>query len=181
MIPGQVAARVRELLGVPATVEHDEAVADVPPVGWADAARQARDGLDLALFDLLTAVDELTGLTMVVRAWSPAGRHGLRLRTAVAYDDPTVPTLTGVWAGAGWHERATAEMFGIVFAGHPSPGPLLLPDGFAGHPLRKDFVLASRVVAPWPGSVDPAPGPRRRRGPTAPGVPEGWERTGESP
>ena len=46
-------------------------------------------------------------------------------------------------------------MFGITFEGHPNLVPLLLPDGFEGHPLRKDFVLAARVAKPWPGAKEP--------------------------
>jgi NADH-quinone oxidoreductase subunit C len=68
-------------------------------------------------------------------------------------------------------------MFGILFEGHPNLVPLLLPDGFQGHPLRKDFVLAARVAKPWPGAKEPgesgqgAPSRRRVR---PPGVPEDW-------
>jgi NADH-quinone oxidoreductase subunit C len=40
---------------------------------------------------------------------------------------------------AEWHERETAELFGIVFEGHPDPRRLLLPDDLEGFPLRKDF------------------------------------------
>ena len=46
-------------------------------------------------------------------------------------------------------------MFGIDFAGHPDLSPLLLPDGFEGHPLRKDFVLAARAAKAWPGAKEP--------------------------
>jgi len=176
--PQEAAVRTGELLGVPAGIEHGEAVVDVAGEDWVAAATAVRDdpALRLVLFDLLTGVDEDDALEVVLRLWSPAGRHALRLRTRCPRARPVVPSVSGVFAGAAWHERATAEMFGVVFEGHPSPAPLLLPDGFAGHPLRKDFVLASRVVREWPGAVDPAAGPPRRRGPTAPGVPEGWER-----
>ena len=60
--------------------------------------------------------------------------------------------LTGVFSGASWHERETFEMFGLVFDGHPHLVPLLLPDGFEGHPLRKDFVLAARAAKAMAGS-----------------------------
>jgi NADH-quinone oxidoreductase subunit C len=88
-----------------------------------------------------------------------------------------VPSLSGVFAGAGWHEREVWEMFDITFDGHPGLTPLLLPDGFEGHPMRKEFVLASRVAKPWPGAKDPGESdadlatgrPRRRSLP--PGVP----------
>jgi NADH-quinone oxidoreductase subunit C len=99
------------------------------------------------------------------------------LRTRVPRDGGRLPTLTGVWAGAAWHERETFEMFGIGFDDHPNLVPLLLPDGFEGTPLRKEFVLASRVAKAWPGQKEPGESdrdiatrrPRRRMQP--PGVP----------
>ena len=91
-----------------------------------------------------------------------------------------------MYAGAGWHERETHEMFGIDFAGHRDLDPLLLPDGFEGHPLRKDFVLASRVAKPWPGAKEPgesdheaAPSRRRTRPPGVPD-PDEWGRNATS-
>ncbi len=92
-------------------------------------------------------------------------------------------TLSGLYAGANWHERETFEMFGIEFEGHPNLVPLLLPDGFEGNPLRKEFVLASRVAKPWPGAKEPGEsdhGPKTgapsRRRMLPPGVPdpEAW-------
>ena len=53
-------------------------------------------------------------------------------------------------------------MFGIEFDGHPNLVPLLLPDGFEGHPLRKDFVLAARAAKAWPGAKEPGESERRR-------------------
>ena len=91
-----------------------------------------------------------------------------------------VEERTGVFRGANWHERETHEMFGIAFAGHPNLIPLLLPDGFDGHPLRKDFVLAARVAKAWPGAKEPGEGregaPSRRKT-LPPGVPDGWGTT----
>jgi NADH-quinone oxidoreductase subunit C len=81
--------------------------------------------------------------------------------------------VVDVFPGAAWHERETHEMFGIDFAGHEGLLPLLLPPEFEGHPLRKEFVLASRVAKPWPGAKEPgesgAGGGRRPIRP--PGVP----------
>lgn len=129
---------------------------DVPVVDWVAAATFARDQLGCGYFDWLAAVDEQdAGLAVVLHVWSVAERHHVFLRTQVPRERPELPTLTGVYRGASWHEREAAEMFGLVFAGHPDPRPLLLPDGFEGHPLRKDFVLASRAVKSWPGAKGP--------------------------
>jgi len=89
-----------------------------------------------------------------------------------------LPSAAPVFRGADWAERETREMFGVTFEGHPRPAPLLLPDGFEGHPLRKDFALATRAAQEWPGAREPGEArpsaPSRRRLP-APGAPEGWQ------
>jgi NADH-quinone oxidoreductase subunit C len=172
----EVVGAVGEALGDPgalrSSVDHGAVTLDVPAERWVEAVAAARDRLGFAFFDWLSAVDEGgAGLDVVVHLWAPTHRAHLLLRTRLDADPPRVATLTGVFAGADWYERETAEMFGVEFAGHPNPVPLLLPDGFEGHPLRKDFVLASRVARPWPGVKEPG-GESRRRPPTAPGVPE---------
>ncbi len=63
----------------------------------------------------------------------------LVIRTRVDRDNAKVPSITGIYAGANWHERETAEFFGINFTGHPHLVPLLLPEDADFHPLRKDF------------------------------------------
>jgi NADH-quinone oxidoreductase subunit C len=80
--------------------------------------------------------------------------QAVTLSTDLPKDDATLDSIVGVFGGAGWHERETHEMFGIDFAGNPDLSNLYLPDGFEGHPLRKDFALLSREVKPWPGTVD---------------------------
>jgi NADH-quinone oxidoreductase subunit C len=146
----------------------------VPPAAWLAALAFARDDLGCDFFDWLSAVDELdAGLAVVVHVYSLAGRHHLLLRTLVTPGSPALPTATGIYRGAAWHERETHEMFGVVFAGHPRLAPLLLPDGFEGHPLRKAFVLAAREAKEWPGAKDPGgPGRAGRRLPPS-GASEG--------
>ncbi len=154
---------------------------DVPTDGggerWPLALLAARDELGCTYFDWLSAVDEPgTGLRIcahVVALGGPPRR--LLLRTTVPHAAAAVPTATGVYPGAAWHERETHEMFGIDFPGHPGLTPLLLPDTFEGHPLRKDFVLAARVVKAWPGAKEPgesAHGGPKRRQMLPPGVPD---------
>jgi NADH-quinone oxidoreductase subunit C len=154
-------------------------VRDVVAQDWVETARAARDD-GYAFFDLLTGVDlEEQGIEVVCRLWDVGARRGLLLRCRVPRDAPVVPTLTPVYGGAAWHERATAELLGVEFAGHDTQH-LLLPEGFDRHPLRKDFALASRAAKPWPGAKEPGESdadlrtPRRR--PSPPGRPAGWER-----
>jgi len=162
MTPEEVAARLVDLVGGEPSVSggnaHARATVDVPAPRWARAVRAARDDTVLAcdFFDWLSAVDELeAGFTVVAHLWSTTRRHGVLLRAAVPRDEPVVDTVVEVFPGAAWHERETHEMFGIDFAGHPDLKPLLLPPEFEGHPLRKEFVLASRVAKPWPGAKEP--------------------------
>ena len=61
------------------------------------------------------------------------------IRTRIPRKEPVVPTITGIYAGANWHERETHDFFGIKFEGHPHLIPLLLPEDADFHPLLKDF------------------------------------------
>jgi NADH-quinone oxidoreductase subunit C len=61
------------------------------------------------------------------------------IRTRLERKDPQLTTITGIYAGANWHERETAEFFGITFIDHPHLVPLLLPEDADFHPLLKDF------------------------------------------
>ncbi|MFF3172807.1 NADH-quinone oxidoreductase subunit C [Streptomyces sp. NPDC057900] len=178
---------VTKIFGEDATAEqaYELLTVDVPPASWTAALETARDRLGCTYFDWLSAVDEPgTGFRVCAHlaalpdraapATGPAVRR-LLLRTTVPHEAAVLPSAIGVYAGAGWHERETHEMFGIGFDGHPHLVPLLLPEGFEGHPLRKDFVLAARVAKAWPGAKEPGEsehgGPKRRTM-LPPGVPD---------
>ncbi|MFG2500053.1 NADH-quinone oxidoreductase subunit C [Streptomyces sp. NPDC048441] len=175
---GWLPSPVEELFGADATADesYDLLTVDVPPSSWITALETARTTLTCTYFDWLSAVDEPgTGFLVSahVVALSPVRR--LLIRTTVPHDAPVLPTAVDVYAGAAWHERETHEMFGVDFTDHPHLVPLLLPDTFEGHPLRKDFVLAARVAKAWPGAKEPGEsehgGPKRRQM-LPPGVPD---------
>jgi NADH-quinone oxidoreductase subunit C len=62
----------------------------------------------------------------------------LRVKTQIA-DGEHIPSVASLWATANWLEREAFDMFGIQFDGHPDLKRILLPDGWKGHPLRKDY------------------------------------------
>lgn len=97
---------------------------------------------------------------VMMRVVSPTAHRGLTIKADLDDTDPRVATLSGVYAGADWHERETWEMFGFWFDGHPNLIHIYLPHGFEGYPLRKDFPLLAREVKPWPGltNVEPISG-----------------------
>ena len=70
-------------------------------------------------------------------------RH-LRLKTHVSEEKSELPTVTGVWPAANWHEREVYDMMGTRFRGHPDLRRILMWEGYPYFPLRKDFPLAGR-------------------------------------
>lgn len=73
-------------------------------------------------------------------------KHNLRVRVKVTTDEETpVPSVVGVFNSAGWFERETWDMVGVLFADHPDLRRILTDYGFEGHPLRKDFPLTGHV------------------------------------
>jgi NADH-quinone oxidoreductase subunit C len=72
-------------------------------------------------------------------------RERVRLRTSVGGEQqPVVESLVPVWPGANWMEREIFDLFGIRFDGHPDLRRILLPDGFEGFPLRRDFPVEGK-------------------------------------
>ncbi len=69
-----------------------------------------------------------------------------RVRAQVTGDDPSIPTITHLFPGAEAPEREAADLFGIVFEGHPDPSRILLPEDWEGHPLRKDYDIGAIPV-----------------------------------
>jgi NADH-quinone oxidoreductase subunit C len=151
-------------------------VNEVAPEGWLAAVEKLKsDGF--AYFDWLGCVDEIGLLdcfrvVMVVRNLAQ-GAEARMLSCWLPRDDPRIDTVGGVYAGAAWHEREAAELFGVEFIGGERRRLLLSPD-FEGTPLRKDEVLAARTGMNWPGAKEPGESdfsPSRRRL-VPPGVPD---------
>lgn len=158
--PPEVEKRLRAQFGEDILEFADQdghSVATVAPQRYREVATFLRDDPDLALdfFDFTGGVDFAErGIQVVTHLFSTTHHHNVRLRVWCDKDSPRCPTLSDVYPGANWHERETAEMFGVVFEGHPQPVKLLLSEEFEGNPLRKDFPLMTREAKPWPGAAE---------------------------
>ncbi len=129
---------------------------------WREQMLQARsDGFDV--LDWLSARDDAGAVTITACLIQSAAPQ----RTMLVHAPAPVPSVADLFPSAAWHERETAEMFGVAFEAAADTRNLLLPPR-AGPALRKDVPLPPRIEAPWPGAVDPAK-PRRRQDP--PGTP----------
>jgi len=104
------------------------------------AAAELLDRQGFAL-DTITGVDWLAQQQMeiVYDYFHPTAPWRIVVRARVPRTQPEIPTISGVFPGANWHEREAHDFFGIVFQGHPQLEPLLLPEDATYHPLRKDF------------------------------------------
>lgn len=90
----------------------------------------------------ITAADHFSReprFDIVYHLVAPENRLRLRMRVHAGGAQPTVPTVSGIWAAANWGEREVIDMFGVMFAGHPDPARILMPDDWEGHPLRRDY------------------------------------------
>ena len=71
--------------------------------------------------------------------------HNQRVRVkAMIKDGDPAPSVVALWSTANWLERECYDMFGIRFEGHPDLRRILLPDGWQGFPLRKEYGLTQQ-------------------------------------
>ncbi len=126
---------------------HAEITAIVPRVHIVDLCSALKSGADTK-FDFLAdisgvdrGVEEEPRFEVNYHLFSTTKHHRLRLKVLLNESSVQVPTVTGIWRTANWHERETFDLFGIVFDGHPDLRRILLPDDWQGHALRKDFPL----------------------------------------
>ena len=158
-----VAAAVGEIDGLLDVTEHKLSSSEasyyqvkVDPGSWLGAIESARDG-GFDFFIDLYAVDHFSqaprfevGINLV----SMEDNERLIISTRVPYDDPTLPSATGLFVGANFYEREAYDLFGIDFPGHPDLTRILMPDDWEGHPLRKDYSVGAIPVQFKAGSVD---------------------------
>jgi NADH-quinone oxidoreductase subunit C len=118
-----------------------------------DAALFCRDNLDYNYLSDVTATDwfdRSPRFDVVYHITSFVHWGRFRLKAQVD-DGEAVPTVIPVWPAANWGEREIWDLFGIEFDGHPDLRRFLMPDGWIGHPLRKDFAQ-TQIALPRPKS-----------------------------
>jgi NADH-quinone oxidoreductase subunit C len=103
--------------------------------------------LDYQILMDLTGVDYLPRqprFEVVYNLYSLSRKNRLRVKVELAEEEPELESVVGLWPIANWLEREVWDMFGVRFRGHPDLKRILMYDGFAGHPLRKDYPITNR-------------------------------------
>ncbi len=119
-------------------------VFELSPAALLPVVERLRREFGFALLLDVTAVDypgREPRFDVVYHLLCPAQMRRVRLKLAVGEPAPVVDTLTGHYGSARFLEREAHEMFGIRFAGNDDLRPILLYEGFEGHPLRKDYPM----------------------------------------
>ena len=136
---------------------------EVSPDGLLEVCRYLRDDpkLRFNMLNCISGVDYFeadpkkaakTGwephLEVVYHLWSLPNKTSLvlkvilpRWKDGVVGELPEVPSVSGLWGTADWHEREVYDLSGVYFTGHPNLRRILCPEDWVGHPLRKDYEM----------------------------------------
>jgi len=159
--------------GVPIERQTGQAMRDatciVPAGALVEICTFLRDDpeLDFAMLSWMGGADFLPRVPRfetVYHLLSLSNAARFTLKVHVGEEQPRVPTVSGVWPTANWHERETYDFYGIEFAGHPDLTRILLPEDWLGWPLRKDSPLGYEEVSfthNTPGRTVPDPSLRK--------------------
>jgi NADH-quinone oxidoreductase subunit C len=148
--PSPLEPAVREALkdlGVEVDYSLDEMVVRAAPDRNVEVLRTLKTtvGLEFTYLRCLLAVDYVEELEVVYLLSSLKHPHKVMVKVRLpGVEEPHLRSATAVWHGADWHEREAHDLLGIVFDGHPDMSPLLLFEGFEGHPLRKSYEIAEQ-------------------------------------
>src|SRR4051794_2058739 len=118
----------------------------VPADEILDAIQTCRDDLGYTRWIDMTAVDDLEAeprFELQYLLYSMTDHRWLRIKTQT---NERVASVTEIFAGANWYEREVYDLFGIEFDGHPNLTRIMMPDTWAGHPLRRDYPIGGEPV-----------------------------------
>jgi NADH-quinone oxidoreductase subunit C/D len=114
----------------------------VAPEKLLEFATYLRDELGYDFLTNLAGVDYLPEgkMEVVYNVFKTTGGPILSFKVQVPRVDPIkIPSVISIWPGADFQEREAYDLFGIIFTGHPDLRRILTWEGFAGHPMRKDW------------------------------------------
>lgn len=133
---------------VTARASLDHEAVNVPAADLLGVLQTLRDAHGFDMLVDVTAIDWAEGamprFVAVYHLYSTVNHGYIRVAAPCTGDDaaPEMPSATGLWPAADWHEREAYDMFGIKFTGHPDLRRILMWDGYPYYPLRKEFPLA---------------------------------------
>lgn len=142
-LSGETLARRLQEAAPHAVVSWDATTVWVAPDSIAQAARALHDDpqLNFHYLNAVSAVDFVSHFELIYHLTSLTKRHTGIVRSRIyGREEPTAPSVVGVWQGADFQEREIWDLMGVHFTGHPNMKRIMLWEGFAGHPLRKDFL-----------------------------------------
>lgn len=104
-------------------------------------AKALRDEAGYDYLSSVTGVDYLPEekMEVVYHLYKTTGGPAFVLKVQLPRENPTVPSMVSIYPGANFQEREAWDLLGIHFEGHPDLRRILMWEGFAGHPLRKDW------------------------------------------
>jgi NADH-quinone oxidoreductase subunit C len=161
--PEELAERLRErfpdIVGA-----RGEVTVTVPREDLLEALRWLRRERELS-FDFLSDVSctDWPGrdprIWMAYHLFSMRHRHRVRVKVGLPEGDLRVDSVTPDFPTADWQEREVFDFFGVLFDGHPELRRIIMPEGWEGHPLRKDHPLGG-VDTQYKGAFVPPPDQR---------------------
>jgi NADH-quinone oxidoreductase subunit D/NADH-quinone oxidoreductase subunit C/D len=113
----------------------------VDPAHLLECAQAVRDEMGYDYLSSVTAVDYYPEdkMEVVYHAYKTTGGPALIFRAQTTRADAVLPSLVSIYPGAEFQEREAWDLLGVRFEGHPDLRRILMWEGFAGHPLRKDW------------------------------------------
>ena len=149
-LKARLEARFDDRLLGPITQRHDQTEMRIGPGDVVPVLTALHDEPDLGFEFLadLCGVDTGQVMQVVYHLWSVPNRVSLVLKVMLprckddqAGEIPELPTVSGVWRTAEWHEREAYDLCGVRFLGHANLRRILCPEDWVGHPLRKDYEM----------------------------------------
>ena len=138
-----------ELFALSSSERFGELTVEIAPEKLVEACRLLKDERQFERLSTVTAVDRYPSqprFEVVYHLQSIARKGRLRLKCRLSGDKPEIDSATAVWRSANWFEREVFDLFGIRFRNHPDLRRIMMPDGWEGHPLRKDYPVTGPNV-----------------------------------